>query len=478
MKRLKLFLENFFAYGFINILNKVIPLLLLPVITRLLSDPSDFGVYDMYNTIIGFGSPLVMLGMYDAMFREYFEKDDQQYRYNVTTTANRIVLVTSFIGGAILILFNSTLSNIFFGTSIYGIVVVLAGIELFIATNTSTIAAPSRIENKRRVYVFSGLLRSIAYYVLAIAFIYFGYSFYGMIYGNIISSVLLLAFFFLLNRKYFTKGKFDKNIARELFNIGLPLVPTFMIYWIYNSMDKLMITNMLGTNELGIYSIGSKFASISSLVYAAFSGGWQFFSFSTMKDEDQINLNSKVFEYLGVISFASLIILYPFIPLAFNILFPESYASGISVVPYLYLSPLLLMLFQVVANQFIIIKKSYWSTISLSVGAVANVLLNWLLIPQIGIEGAALATLIGYVLSVIVVSLLAIKLELHVVTKRFLLVTIIITLYLLLFQMSFFNNFLKQIVLSLISLLLYASLFKDEIRMTILKLKEQLNKPN
>ena len=92
MSRTKLFLENFFAYGFINVLNKIIPLLLLPVITRMLSDPSDFGIYDMYNLIIGFGSPLAMLGMYDAMFREFFEKDDQQYRYNVTSTANRIVL--------------------------------------------------------------------------------------------------------------------------------------------------------------------------------------------------------------------------------------------------------------------------------------------------------------------------------------------------------------------------------------------------
>lgn len=69
LSRTKLFLENFFAYGFITVLNKIIPILLLQVITRMITDPSDFGVYNMYNLIIGFGTPLAMLGMYDAMFR-------------------------------------------------------------------------------------------------------------------------------------------------------------------------------------------------------------------------------------------------------------------------------------------------------------------------------------------------------------------------------------------------------------------------
>ena len=78
MSRAKLFLENFFPYGFINVLNKVVPLLLLPVVTRLLPDTSSFGIFDMFNVIVGFASPLAILGLYDAMFREFFEKDDIQ----------------------------------------------------------------------------------------------------------------------------------------------------------------------------------------------------------------------------------------------------------------------------------------------------------------------------------------------------------------------------------------------------------------
>lgn len=476
MSRAKLFLENLFVYGCINILSKIIPFLLLPIITRMLSKPSDYGVYDMYNTIVGFGSPLAMLGIYDAMFREYFEKEDQQYKYNVTTTASRIVLVSSLIIGAILIVFSKFFSKLIYGTNIYGYIVIFSGIELLITNNSTIISAPTRINNNRKIYVSSGILNSLIYYVLAIVFIYIGFSYYGMIFANIISSTLLLIFFWKLNKEFFKLGKFDKKIAKELFKIGVPLVPTFLIYWIYNSMDKVMITNMLGTGELGVYSIGARVASLSSLIYYAFAGGWQYFSFSTMKDDDQVLLNSKVFEYLGLISYLSLFMVYPFIKPLFAIMFPNSYIGGAEVVPYLYLSPLLLMLFQIAGNQFLIIKKSYMSTMTLSIGAIINVILNYLLIKPYGIEGAAIATLVGYMISVCIVCISTSHLKLMKISKRFLAVSCVLIIYLFISRILFLNNILYLAISSVVNIVLCLLLYKSEIKVLYYKLKNLINK--
>lgn len=60
---------------------------------------------------------------------------------------------------------------------------------------------------------------------------------------------------------------------------------------------------MIGVGAAGIYSVGSKLGHCSQLIYAAFAGGWQYFAFSTMKEENQVATNSMVFEYLGIISF-------------------------------------------------------------------------------------------------------------------------------------------------------------------------------
>ena len=418
MSRAKLLVENFFAYGAINVLNKVIPFLLLPIITRMLSDTSDYGVYDMYNTIVNFGSPLVILGVYDAMFREFFEKEDIEYRYNVTATANRIILVSSIVISSILFIFNSFLSNVFFGSSVFGTVVIFASLELILKTNKEIISAPTRIRNKRKVYVFSGVTQSLTYYLIAILLINIGYAYDGLIYANLISSAAILVYFGVINREFFTLGKYDKKIAKELLKFGIPLVPTFMIFWVFNSIDKIMITNILGTAELGVYSIGARVASISSIIYAAFAGGWQYFAYSTMRDDDYKKMMGKIWEILFVISSCFFIVAFIFKDLMFNFLFEGDYRNGVLVFPYLLFAPFLQMLIQVLGTQYHVIKKTYYSPILFSIGAIFNVGLNYLLIPKVGIEGAAIATLVGFVV-VLVLSSIIVVIKMKLISIEF-----------------------------------------------------------
>lgn len=463
MSRKRLFLENIFAYGFINILNKIVPFLLLPVIARMLPNASDYGVYNMYSLVVGFGTPLAILGLYDAMFRQYFEKDDLHYRYDVTTTVQRIILLSSLIICIILVLFNQIISLLFFGESTYGNIIMFAGIGIFLGANQSPIQAPTRMQNERKVFVLSGLISSIIMYGLSILLIHKGFSYSGLIYASLVMTLLMLIYFGVRNKSFFLKGSFNKKIAKELFKIGLPLLPTFLIYWIYSSVDKIMITNMLGTFELGIYSFGSKMAQLSQLIYAGFAGGWQYFAFSTMKDDDQVELNSRVFEYLGAISVLSLVCVYPLIPYIFQFLFVGDYISGHVVAPYLYLSPLLLMLYQVVANQFLVINKSYLATISLSLGAAINVILNYILIKKNGIEGAAIATLVGYLVTIITVMIVSYRSKCMVYSKRILVNLVLIPIYFYIQRVIFFDMIMMQLLIMSIVILLQLCLYKDDI---------------
>jgi O-antigen/teichoic acid export membrane protein len=397
--RLRLLLENFFAYGVINVLNRIIPLLLLPVLTRLLTDTADFGRFDMFNTLVSFGSALAGLGMYDAMFREYFERDDADYKKRVTSNTLYIVLVSSFVVAGLLLLFQRPIARIFLGDVQYKAIIIYSSIGVVLAAWQSIIAAPTRIQNKRTIYIVSGTLSSVLYYGFAIFLIIRGFTYFGLIAANLLSGALLLLFFYVLNRKHFAFGLSDRSIRKELYKVGIPLMPTFLIYWVFHSVDKIMITNMMGLDQVGIYSIGSRVASISQLIYAAFAGGWQYFAFSTMHEEDQVQFNSKIFEYLAIISMMALLASTFFDDFVFNLLFTGDYAQGVIVFPYLFIAPLTLMLFQVASNQFLVVKRSGIITASLVVGALANVVLNYFLIKSFGIKGCALATLIGYILS-------------------------------------------------------------------------------
>jgi O-antigen/teichoic acid export membrane protein len=462
MDKKKLLFENLFIYGLIGIISKVIPLIFLPIITRLLPNPASFGVYGIYTSVVGFGTPLAVMGLYDAMFREYFEKDSINYKYNVTKTTLVLILFSSIIIMSILLTFSKPLSIVFFNNIQSTIIFYLAALGILTGSLISILQAPTRMQNQKKIFIFSSLISSLVMYALVILFIELGFTFESLIYSSLITSILQIVFFGFINWKYFTKGKFDSKIAEELFKIGLPLVPSFLIYWIYNSLDKVMINSILGTFEVGLYSIGARIAVFSQLIYIGFSGGWQYFAFSQLKDKNQIYINSKVFEYLGIISISSFVIIYPFIRMLFSFIFDGDYVNGYIVAPYLYLSPLLLMLFQIAGNQYLVVKKSYLTTMVLAVGAILNIILNLYLINSIGIEGAAIATLSGYYLTITIVIIKTKRDKLMFYSKKAVLNILIVPLYLIVQRTIFHNQFTLQLSFMLIVMIsIFVIYFKN-----------------
>lgn len=80
MNKFKLFIENFLVYGLGGIMSKIIPLIMVPIVTRLMPTTDYFGLSDLSNTVVQFASSIAVMGMYDAMYRMFFEKDEVEYK--------------------------------------------------------------------------------------------------------------------------------------------------------------------------------------------------------------------------------------------------------------------------------------------------------------------------------------------------------------------------------------------------------------
>lgn len=461
-KRLKLLLENFLFYGGLTALTKAFPLIMLPIITRLLPNASSYGIADMFNIISSFGVQIAILGIYDAMFREFFEyKEDENYKKKVTSTAFVIVTISSIILGLSICIFSEQISKILYDTSKYSYLVIISGFLIIFNSIQVIVQAPTRMNNQRKIFFWTGLGMPVINYILLILFIKKGFTFEAIIYSTVGSNVVFLIIFIILNYKNFSIKLFEKKIAKELLKIGIPLVPSFLVYWIFTSTDRIIISKFLGMNELGIYSVGVRVASVSQLIYTAFAGGWQYFAFSTMKDKDQVEMTSRIFLYLGIISYVVYVISLPFIKPVFNIMFRGEYQKGFIVFPYLFISPLILMLYQTISNQFLVIKKSIYSPLVLSLGAVVNLVLSYLLVPRIGIIGASVGTMLGYLVSTITSFILLLKLNQVVIMNKcfyLLLLSFIVTSILIYFTSYIFSFWIG---LFLIIILLYN--LKDEI---------------
>ena len=83
MKKGKLLIENILVYGLGGVINKIIPFIMLPIVTRMMPNSSYYGLNDLFTTIVSFAGALAMMGMYDAMYRMFFEKDDVEFRQEI-----------------------------------------------------------------------------------------------------------------------------------------------------------------------------------------------------------------------------------------------------------------------------------------------------------------------------------------------------------------------------------------------------------
>lgn len=390
------------VYGLGSMLAKLVPFVMLPVVTRLMPGTSYYGLSDLSNTLVSFAQAFAIMGMYDAMFRMFFERDDSDYKKAVCSTALFFVTGCSLAVALCLLLFEDPISRTFFGGAEFSSLVVVSAFSTFIGGNSSIVQAPTRMRNQRSRFIAMNLVTSVLSYSIAIPMLLAGEYLLALPVSGALASLTSLIVFSAMNRRWFSPRLFDRGLLVTMLKIGVPLMPTFLFYWIFNSCDRLMIVNILGADASGVYAIAAKVGQISQLIYTAFAQGWQYFAFSTMRDDDQIELTSRIYEYLGAVSFWATAMLIVFVKPLFALLFPGDYAGGIASAPYLFLAPLLLMLYQVAVNQLLVVKKTWPSFFMLAGGAIANVLLNLALIPALGIEGASVATLAGYVLTNVV----------------------------------------------------------------------------
>lgn len=473
MNKFKLFMENFLVYGLGGIISKIVPLIMVPIVTRLMPGTKYYGIYDLSNTVISFGSAIAVMGMYDAMYRLFFEKEDNNFKKSVCSTTLVFTLFTSLIVFLLMLFFRTLIAQYFFSDRKYAYVVYISAIAALVTATNNIIAAPTRMQNKRRVFLITNTISPIISYSIAIPMLLRGYYVVALPIAGVISGITMELTFAILNHNWFSFKLFDFGILKQLLPIAIPLLPNFLIYWVFNSADKVMITNMIGVGAAGIYSVGSKLGQASQLIYTAFAGGWQYFAFSTMYEKNQVKSNSIIFEYLGIVSFSATTLICAWTHLLFKVLFTRQYLNGYIIAPYLFLAPLLLMLFQVACNQFLVIKKTWPNMLILSLGAIVNILVNWVMIPVLGIEGASIATLIGYVVSVIVCCMVLIKMELMVISKRFVFACLLMAVYFVIWRFCFSSDALIGTSIAIIFILLFCFIYKADIQKFINMIKSE-----
>ncbi len=477
--RTQLFTRNIFVFGLATIISQLITFILTPIYTRYFT-PQEFGIFSLTTMAISIISPLCMIGTSDALFRLYFDKDDLLYRKELISTGLKLVI---YIASSVLIIFfifRKPITIKYLGDIKYLDYVILGIFIVFFRNITSITNSIIRMENNRKKIVQITLIQSVVTLLFNLLFIVVMHKDMRFILiANIINLIILFFITSEYGRKYlnFSDFRINKNISKEIVKFGLPLTPVFIGYWILSAADKLILNYIYDTSAVGLYAVGMKLASIMSLFQAIFGQGWQFFSFSTMRDSDASKVYGKIFD-LVIFAGASIVTVLLFYgDFIFKILFTKIYYEAWIISPILCLGPVIMVLRWIAGIGTSIKKKTYLSTIGIFLAAVTNIILNFLFIPKYYLMGAAIATLISYIVMLIFAILLANPLFKVDFNKKRIVMTSAILFSSYIIKYKFLES---KLLLSTIFLLIYIVIYcifnLDLIKEIFIKLKIYYNR--
>ena len=189
----------------------------------------------------------------------------------------------------------------------------------------------------------------------------------------------------------------SKELAKTLFKRSSPYILSSMMVAIFTQTDKVMLNQMLDSSATGLYSAAVMLGGLTSFVYQAVVDSFRPKLFEDLKNEGLEKFNKGIIELYSLIIYTSLVqailmtvLAYPIVLITYG----KQYLLAVDTLRIVAWFTTFSCL-GIVRNIWILAneKQVYLTPINMS-GAVANVLLNALLIPVWGINGAAVASLI------------------------------------------------------------------------------------
>ncbi|MDO5156063.1 MAG: oligosaccharide flippase family protein [Eubacteriales bacterium] len=227
----------------------------------------------------------------------------------------------------------------------------------------------------------------------------------GLVVPNIIIS-------FVMGLKMYLEkpALLKKEYCEFAFKYGIPIVFHLLIGIVLTQSDRIMMQRFgITDSEIGIYSFFYTVSSILNFILQALNNSWCPFYCEDLIKKDYEKIKEKTKNYVEVFS----ILTFGFLLLVREVSYlmgGKEYQSGIGLIPVLVLSVFFTFMYQFPVNYEFFHKKTYFITIATFISGIINIVLNWFLIPQYRMEGAAIATTISYGILFLIHYIIVIKL--------------------------------------------------------------------
>ncbi len=440
-------------YGLSSIVARLLNFLLFPFYSHVFA-PDAYGIISIVYTAFLFFNIVYQYGMESAYLRFAVEANENERR-RVFSTAVGSLISTSLFLSLLIVLFPAPVAALIDLEVRYQWLLYYMAAILVLDTLAVVPFAELRLRNRAWRFALIRLVNvcvNIGLNILLLAGLHWGVA--GVFMANLVASATTLA---LLTPEFIRlwRPQFDGTCWRKLLRFGLPFLPGGLGYAITDRLNLLFLKRMTpeqverlysdrfdmealareaeraaravleraggvltpevqqrmteaaqavyGNHVVGVYNGVLKLAILLMLVIQMFRFAWQPFFLQHARDPDAPQLFARVFSLLTAASllvllsvswFAEEIVRLP-LPGGYALINPR-YWTGLFIVPVALLGYLFQGWYYVFsAGAYLRHRTGFFIPATLA-GATISLLLNALLVPHMGMLGAAWATTLAY----------------------------------------------------------------------------------
>lgn len=376
-----------------NVINKGIAFLTTPLFSRLLSQ-EEYGMVGLYSTWVVILTIVITLELATGVFNKAmirFEDDQDGY------TSSSLILISILVAffAVIYIGFHTTINRLI---GLPPLIIALMFVEILATTTWDLYAIRKRFDYEYREIVITTVVVNLLATAISLLLVILmpEHRAEARIVGIVLTHSIVYAYFYF---RILHKGKkyINKDYWTYSLKYNLPLIPHYLSQQILNQSDRIMIANIRGNADAGIYTLAYQVAAVIQIITNAVHVTFMPWCFQCLKNNEPQKIGKRAFQIEVVIGILCLAFSL-FAPEFVLILGGESYYSAIYIIPPVSMSVVYLTMYSFFANIEFYFEKTKIVMLASIFVAVTNIILNWIFIPLYGFVAAGYTTLVCYVL--------------------------------------------------------------------------------
>ena len=394
------FLKNMVGFSMVTWVSFVLGFLATPISTRLF-EPEELAKVGMFGTYASLFCSICYLGLDQAFVRFFRELPGRLTRRGLLTFCLAAALGAAVLGSLVLTAFWQPLANGIVGKPDRGVFLCLCLYSGCLVVYRF-LSLCYRMEQNAMLYTIQGVLHVL---LTKIAYLAIGFTRptgrAAMMALTVLMGLFTLCFIAVQRRQLDIRfmSQINAPAVRELAAFALPLVPLSVLTWLNSSISTLALRSLLGFSAAGVFSSALGLASTINIIQTGFNTYWAPYVLENYQNDQHrrfYTVHRLMACMLTLFGLAITLLQGPVF-----LLLGKSYRSSVIFFPFLFLSPICYCLGETTGMGVTISKKTYWTTLIYLFSAAVNIGLCFLFIPLLGMTGAAVASALSAILTLL-----------------------------------------------------------------------------